>query len=127
MQRWAIGQLVRFGVVGVAATFVHVTALVVLVELLDAHPSPANMAAFASAVAVSYLGNYHWTYKSRAGHVTSFARFTAVALLAAAFNYGIFALLVDAWEIHYLIAVFVVVGTVPILSFAIQRSWVFRI
>ena len=126
VRRGVSGQLARFGVVGVTATIVHTVVLVTLVEFHAVAPTSANMAAFASAVAFSYLGNYHWTYASRASHALSLAKFILVALLATTMNYAIFSLLVGEWGLHYLIALFVVIGTLPFVSFTLQRWWVFR-
>jgi putative flippase GtrA len=119
------GQISRFGMIGLAATGVHCLALVALVEKGAWAATPANMIAFSMAVAISYVGNYYWTYRSSRHHSKSAWRFALVAASAAVLNFLIFSLIVDRWHMHYAIALIVVLAAVPLLSFLVQRKWVF--
>ena len=125
MRKDSVQQVSRFGITGVAATLVHSVVLIVLVEMGRWSPTPANMIAFSFAVAVSYLGNYYWTYGSRRAHRYSILRFAFIAIVAAALNYMIFWLMVEQWSLHYLLALLVVMSTVPVISFLVQKKWVF--
>lgn len=125
MQWHLARQISRFGVTGITATTVHSLVLVVFVEVGGWAPTTANMVAFLCAVTVSYLGNYHWTYQSSRQHRSSVWRFVFVAIVAALMNYAIFILMVDHWNLHYLLALVVVMTTVPLFSFTVQKHWVF--
>jgi putative flippase GtrA len=120
-----LGQLGRFIVVGAAATATHVGVAMGLVEGDVADIGLANAVAFTIALAVSYAGNYGWTFAAGGAHARRLPRFAAVAVLGLALNQLIIFVLagIAAWD--YRIALAVVVLVVPGLSFVVNRRWVF--
>jgi len=124
MKRLA-GQFGRFGVVGILATGVHAGVVVALVELAGLDPVTANFPAFATAVLVSYAGNRLWTFGAAGRHRVLLPRFAAVAVAGFLLNHLLLSLMVDRFGIDYRQALPVVVLVVPLLSFLLNRIWVF--
>lgn len=123
-----IGQLARFGVVGVAAMAVHWLVVAALVPL-GAAPLIANIVAFAVAFNVSYAGHRRWTFAAATPAApasgTPFWRFLGVALLSFALNETLYyGLLRQGME--YRLALFVVLVAVAALTFVLSRYWAFR-
>lgn len=119
-----IGQLARFGVVGIAAMAVHWLVVAALVPLGLA-PLLANIVAFAVAFNVSYAGHRHWTFAATARHESTFKRFLGVALLSFALNEILYYLLLRA-GLEYRVALFLVLVAVAALTFVLSRYWAFR-
>ncbi|MCG8358504.1 MAG: GtrA family protein [Kiloniellales bacterium] len=121
-----IAQALRFSLVGVAATLLHVLLMVGLVESGLLAPFEANFVAFSGALLLSYLGNLRWTFGLRGRHQTHVPRFVTVALLGFLLNQAIVYGVVDLLQGDYRLALALVVLIVPALSFLANRHWAFR-
>lgn len=119
-----IRQLMRFGVVGVAAMAVH-WAVVALLVPLGSEPLLANIVAFAVAFNVSYAGHRHWTFAATNAAHSTFKRFLGVALLSFALNEALYYMLLKA-GMEYRVALLVVLIAVAALTFVLSRFWAFR-
>ncbi|MEM7529049.1 MAG: GtrA family protein [Pseudomonadota bacterium] len=118
-------RVVRFGIVGVAATITHATGVFAFVELGGLAPSVANPVAFAIAVPVSYFGHYFFTYGSQHDHGETVFRFLAVTCS----SFGISQAIVMAMEYFggpYQAAVALFVVLVPATNFILFNLLVFR-
>lgn len=118
-------QLSSFVGVGAAATALHYFVLVVLVEGLSAAPPRASFAGALAGAALSYALNRRHTFRSDAPHRRALWRFAAVALAAAAFNYGLMRLFVDAMGAPYLPAQVVTTGVLTLWTFLAHRVFTF--
>lgn len=118
------GQSLRFAVVGLAATAVHVGVALALAAAGWA-PLWANFVAFGAALALSYFGNHGWTFGAGGRHGHHFPRFVALALAGLALNQAIVFIAVERAGWSFGAALAVVVLVVPVLSFALNRVWVF--
>ncbi len=63
-----IGELAKFGVVGVIAAVVDLGGAAFLHGALGVGPLTAKAIAIAAATVVSYVGNRFWTFRHRANH-----------------------------------------------------------
>ena len=72
-----LAAIVRFAMVGVAATLVYLGASLVLLGWGMA-PQPTNLIGFLLGTATSYLGHYFFTYRSGDSHLRLGARFFLV-------------------------------------------------
>ncbi len=79
-----IGQLLRFGGVGGAATLVHVLIASLLHAGAGLVPMLANLAGFASAVLLSCIGHARWTFGAGFAGGGQALRFVFVALVGLA-------------------------------------------
>lgn len=116
--------LLRYALVGAAATGVHYALLVALVEAGD---WPAWWAAGAGALAgaqVAYLGNRAYTFAHRGDMRRSWPRFQATAVLGALLSIA----LVKAGDrlgLHYLASQVIATGVAMLLTYGINRRWTF--
>lgn len=120
------GRLLRFGVVGVAATATHVAVLTGLVELAGTDPRLANFVGFAMAVPVSYLGHYYWSFGSQHPHGETMLRFVIVAVSSLLGSQALMLLALDILGAGYGVGVVLMVVVMPLVNFAVQQAMVFR-
>lgn len=122
-----VARLVRFGIVGVTATLVHFGVVVLLVETrLLSEPLFANLIAFSCAVWVSYHGHNQWTFQHRRRSSRQFLRFLIVTLAALGLNQAILYLATRPLGWDYRIGMLLVILLVPLFTYLLARSWVFR-
>jgi putative flippase GtrA len=120
----------KFGIVGIAATLVHVSAFVLWIEVLELRALWANLAAFALAVLVSFWGHFHWTFeretaRGQSRYGRAFSRFVFVAILGLGLNSLAVYLIVDVFDASYLYAVALMLTAVPAFVFAFSKFWAF--
>lgn len=116
------GQIMRFGIVGGAATATH---MAVAAALLSATvPWPVwliNVIAFAVAFWVSFFGHRHFTFKRKGSPV----RFLGAAMAGLAVN-NVFLLAVLWVTGNEMLSVVLAAAAAPVAVFAISRLWVFN-
>lgn len=117
-------QFLRYCLVGIANSFVHVLVVVLLVESAAVSPPPANALAFLVANLGSYAMNSIWTFQAPM-NVPRYIRFVAISLAGLLVSYGcsVVALLND-W--HYLVGVLMAIAVVSVLGYILGRLFVFR-
>ena len=120
-----LGQFIRYGMVGITATLIHVLVVFLLVEQGGVAPVLATIPAFLVALGVSYLMNHRWTFLARGGHDHHFPRYAVVAGLGLGLNVLIMALAVNVLGVPYAWGLAVVIMVVPVSGFLLQRHWSF--
>lgn len=122
--------VVRFVLVGGAATVVHAGSTVLLIEGFGM--ASAGLAAALGAVAgmaTSYLGNWAWTFRAAGsgagGHGRYLPRFLAAYLLVLAFNALTVHVLADRMGVPYAIPLALALSLSPVLTFLLNRHFVF--
>ena len=118
---------VRFGIVGVAATFIHVAVFSLLVELFGVAPVAASVPAFVTAMLASYGVNRRWTFAAQGSHRVHLPRYALVALIGLGLNVLITYVVVNLLGYWYGLALAVVVTVVPAATFLLNRNWAFKI
>lgn len=121
-----IGQMFRFGLIGVAATLLH---MVVGVTLIDAGwPAlVANATAFAIAFAVSFMGHFGYSFPDRATDPRrALIRFAVVACAGFAVNETMLAVLIWLDLVAHIPGLVLATGTAAVLTFFASRNWAFR-
>ncbi len=121
-----LGEFIRFGLVGSLATLIHVLFFMALTKVLQVHPTIATTIAFAGAVGVSYTLNRRWTFRATGSHAQQLPRFLAIALSCAGLNAAIMHVGVEVlgWSPNH--SLLIIILTLPVLSFSLQRQWGFR-
>ena len=119
-------RFVRFGIVGVAATGIHVAVFSLLVELLRVAPVAASVPAFLSAMLASYGVNHRWTFGARGGHRTHLPKYALVAAFGLCLNVLITYIVVNLLGYWYGVALILVVTLVPAATFLLNRNWAFK-
>lgn len=120
-----LGELIRFGMVGIIASLTHFSIVVLLVQYHILSPLTANIAAFLTAFQVSYWGHREWTFRSVCRHRVAFPRLFGIQIVLLIVSEGLFYLLLKI-PIPYQMALFFVIITMPALSFFSSQRWVFK-
>jgi len=90
------------------------------------HPLLANIIAFLVAFQVSYFGHARWTFSvTDPGSRKHKVRFFGVSVLSFVVNEIMYALLLNVLHLHYLLALFIVLISVAVLTFVLSRLWAF--
>jgi putative flippase GtrA len=112
--------------VGLASTATHFVVLSALYSLVGWPIVPATVVAFLCSLAVSYLLNRSFTFRSRVSHRHSAPRFLLVTLSGLCWNVAIMGLMVDVYAINYVVAFIVMSAVVAVNNFTLSRDWAFR-
>jgi putative flippase GtrA len=118
-------QLLKFGVVGLAATAVN--SLVYLAALArGVAPLLANLLGFACAFALSFFGHLRWTFRQAGAPARgALLKFIATALGGLASNSFMTWLLTAVLQLPPASAVAAILFVTPVLVFVLSRHWVF--
>ena len=120
-------QIIKFIVVGALAALVHLSTLWFLVNLLDLFPLIANAIAFVLAFSVSFLGQSLWTFSHKSHNHKAMVRYLVIQLACSfVLNQGLYTLLIVYTSLHYLIASFMVLITIPLITFTLSKYWAFK-
>ncbi|WP_252176499.1 GtrA family protein [Endozoicomonas sp. 4G] len=121
-------QPIKFIITGSAAAVVHLSTLWLLVDVAQAAPLLANPAAFILAFIVSYLGHAFWTFNHKHHALRStLVKFLLVQLLCSfLLNQGLYTLLLTCTGLNYLIASFIVLATIPLVTYSLSKYWAFK-
>ncbi len=122
-----IFQFMRFGLVGAVATGVHLVSALVYHHIFGLTPLVANACAFMTAWAVSYFGNWVWTFGAVTAHNQSAPRYLAVALAGFVLNQTIVYITANLWSWPLWAALIPVVMIVPLVNFLASRFWAYRV
>lgn len=124
----AVGQevrrVVRFGFVGLAATGIHILVALVLNTVFAVEAQLANLAAFGTAILLSFFGHHSFSFRSEKSRSQTLPRFFVAAgsgYLASAF------ILSQLQSAEYQTVVSLVVSAlfIPAVSYVVNRFWVF--
>ena len=121
-----LGQISRFGAVGIAATGVHVAVGLTLHNALGMAAFWANLIAFCCALGVSFLGQTRLTFPDAAADGGAFLRFASVAVTGLGLNQAIVWVVVSAFGGPYWLALAMIVASVPWITFALLKFWALR-
>ncbi len=119
-------QLVRFGMVGVLATCVHMVIGYLLIHS-NWHPLSANMIAFATAFMVSFIGHLAFSFADQDTSVSSaFWKFMIVALIGFAFNEALLVVLLSLGVLSGILALCASTSSAAVVTFILSKTWAFR-
>lgn len=115
----------RFGFVGIIATAVHIMTVWILLEETAIAPVTANTLAFLMAFAISFAGNYLWTFRSPGNPRRAVFRFFVIAACTFAVNTLLLSILVHQGWFSSVVSAICSAAVVPVISFIASRLWVF--
>jgi putative flippase GtrA len=116
-------QILRFALVGGAASATHFVVALSLAHFAHAAPWAANIAAFLTALIVSYLGNSILTFEVEARRAGAFAKFAALSAVGFVLNQTTVVLLTGPAHWPYWAALCVVLILVPPMTFVLSKYW----
>ncbi|NWG39428.1 MAG: GtrA family protein [Hydrogenophilaceae bacterium] len=116
----------RFGLVGIAATAVHILTVWTLLSVTLLPAIVANLVAFLTAFGVSFAGNYLWTFRTPGYPTEAARRFFVISGGAFVANTLLFASLLKGAWFSPTVSAIVSATVVPVISFTASRLWGFR-
>lgn len=116
-------QAVRFLLVGLVSTGVHVLVAVALIEGVAMPPAIANGIAFLVATVASYLMNTFWSFSSVPSRSNLF-RFVTVALVGGLMSMTLSGF-ADFLGLQYGVGILTVVAVVPPISYLMHKYWTY--
>jgi putative flippase GtrA len=121
------GQLLRFVLVGVAATCTHYVVALISASAFNLYA--ANLLGYATAVAISYFGHQRYSFRLAPGavsHRAQLPRFVLVSLSGLALSYLILALMKSLVGAPDWLSLAAAVGLVAVYTFLANKYCVFR-
>lgn len=127
-RRAMLAQLVRFGTTGVLVTALGVAVYVLVVRLVEWHPQIGNVLAYLTAMATGYVMHSKWSFRDQGGERThgTKAKFVLVSLISYALNAFWVWLLFTYLDLGDLAPVVPMLLVTPLVTFFLNRQWVFR-
>lgn len=124
--RLPVGEVLRFGVVGICATLVHFATLTLAVEAAGVPAALANGLAFCTAVGVTYLGQSYWVFRAPDHSLVRMQKFLLTAVGGLLANVAVMGLVVNGLGLHYRVGFVTALVLVPAATFVVNKLWVFR-
>ncbi len=125
MTRRLSGELLRFAIIGILATFTHVACYLGLYPGFLSSAATANVLAFSLAVFVSYMGNARWVFPNSKGGRAEVVKFSVSALTGLGLNTFFAWYLVDVRGASRYLSVALMVSVTPLTVFALNKYFVF--
>ena len=120
-------QIIRFGIVGSTAAMINMSIVIALVESHLLPPLLANIIAFGCAFQVSYFGHRYFTFhRNINSHQRAAPRLLLVSTSNFIANEGLFYIFLNIVKLPYILALFVTLASLPIVSFTFNKLWVFH-
>ena len=119
-------ELMRFGIVGVAATLIHLGVALYLNEVTAINIFIINVLAFMCAFGVSFCGHYFWTFKSDAPKLKAFIKFFSVALSGLIASSVMIFILMKAGIESDVVKLVISILTIPAVTYVVGKLWVFK-
>ena len=118
-------QLLRYAVVGLASNALLYGAYLALTRL-GVEPKLAMTLLYAAGIAQTFLFNKRWSFRHGGMHGPAFVRYCAAYALGYAINFVALLLLVDRLGYPHQLVQGVVVVSLAVMLFSLQKFWVFR-
>lgn len=116
----------RFGVIGIAATTLHIGVVWALVGSTQLPALLANLIAFLCAFVLSFTGNYIWTFSAPGSPGKAMRRFFLISLSAFLANSTLLAAILASGWLSPRLAAVASASVVPGITFLASRLWGFR-
>jgi putative flippase GtrA len=120
-------EVLKFGIVGVAATVIHFIFFAILFDFIGLIPTLASGAAALVASVVTFFGQKFWVFQSygRYGGAAQVARFSLSLGFAAIAHACTVHFFTDWANLDPYVAAIIGLLLVPPISFLINKFWVF--
>lgn len=120
--------LFRYGIVGVVASIVHFSLAFIAFEYLQINFFIAHFCGFIFGLFTAYFGHYFYSFKDDEQHNKRFPKFLVTALMALLLHQGGVYILVKYAHLDYTSQVLpLLIITVPLFTFLLNKFWVFSV
>lgn len=80
---------------------------------------------YLASLAISYYLNYRLTFQSKEAVIISGAKYFITTLIGLAWNVSLMTVLVNIYDVHYLIAFLLMSLVVMVNNYLLSKYWVF--
>ena len=115
----------KYVLAGLAATATHYVTMVVLINQLSMPEVAASSIGFIVGACVKYPLNYWAVFDSGERHRVAIPRFVISLAIAFVLNAVLFAVLLRALDVHYMVSQVLTTGTVLFVNYLLARYWIF--
>lgn len=121
-----IGQLLRFGTVGLVNTAIGLMAIFAVIFFFNAGPAVANAIGYAIGLAVSFALNRVWTFGDSRSVAKVLPRYILVAVISYLLNLSIVLVGTYQFDLGPYLVQFFGIGAYTLVMFLGCRWFVFR-
>ena len=130
-RRTVLGQLIRFGLVGGFVTGLYALVYSPLAKFQLTSPQIANFFGYLTAMITGYVLHSRWSFKdhgTRDNTARTITRFFVVSLISYALNAMFVFIFTDSKALGgpWWWPLFPIIFVTPVVTFALNRQWVFR-
>ena len=118
-------RLVRYGLSGAASALTHFTIGLAGVHLLHLRPVIASTTGFMVSIAVSYLLQRAWVFRSGTGHAAAGVRFLIVTAVAFTINTTVLWLGTEILAAPYPVVQPIALSLIPLINYSLNSRWTF--
>ncbi|TLP45697.1 hypothetical protein FDK21_13250 [Cohaesibacter sp. CAU 1516] len=118
--------LMRFGIVGIGATLVHMGVAASLVHFNIAPVFVANLVAYLTAFLFAFTGHFVWTFQRGAPLKQAIWRYFVISASAFGVNNLVLLSLVESGLVSKVASVVIAAAIVPAISYVASRLWGFK-
>ena len=123
--RSVVMQACRFGFVGALTALIYFLLFIAFSKLANLNLAVSILVASAAAIVFNYLGQYHFSFLSDRHHKVALAKYVPLMVVLVGGNSIGVTAIVEYWKIDPVIAQVLTLPLVALLSFLLQRSYVF--
>lgn len=121
-----LGKILKFGMVGVLSTCAHLGLLWLLLAEDSGYLILKNTLAFAAGFAVSFSGNYFWTFRNSTSPRQAIMRFALVAGLSFLVNTALLQAFHENRFFSVEVTSILIALAVAGMTFVLSRLWAFK-
>lgn len=121
-----LGQVAKFGIVGVVATVLDFLILYILADFIGLHYLTAAALAFVAATLFNYAASMRYVFTSRFGEAEKrqeLLLFVTLSVIGLGLNQVLMWLFVDQVALHYLVAKIAATVFVMAWNFISRKIW----
>jgi len=121
-----ISLLFRYGIVGVLAVVIHSGVSLLVLSYWHIDPFFSHLIGFCFGLITAYIGHYFYSFNDDEQHGKRFPKFVITSLIGLGLHQGGVYILVHFMHFDYKTqALPLLMLSVPIVTFLINRFWVF--
>jgi putative flippase GtrA len=121
-----VRRLLRYAFAGGASALTHLGVTALLVEVAGRRPVIASTIGFVASIAVSYLLQRRWVFRSQVANRLAIPRFLTVTAVGFLLNASILWIGTEVLDVHYAPVQLVALVAIPVSNYLLNSLWTFR-
>jgi dolichol-phosphate mannosyltransferase len=124
-----IGYIIRFGIVGLTGTLIHMLMLFILTEYAGIYYLYSAAFAFIFAVTSNFIFNKFWTFSktSKGKNIKRYSIFFITAIIAFSVNITLLYIFTEFFLINYLLSQLIAIAFSFWINFIGSKMFAFRL